>query len=74
MNDFTKEELSILYRSLNHMLEINYFIQPSSFELLNKIQSLIDNYCEHENGGELEIFIDVCKKCNSYLLRDIHYE
>ena len=44
MNDFTKDDLSILWRSLNHMLEIKYFIQPTTFELLNKLQSMIDNY------------------------------
>jgi len=70
MNDFTKEELSILYRSLNHMLEINYFIQPSSFELLNKIQSMIDNYCEHQ---EKELDVDgsisiVCKNCGKIIM------
>lgn len=48
MNDFTKEELKDLLSCvksnkayhINHM-EIIYPI------LMNKIQSLIDNYCEH---------------------------
>jgi len=42
MNDFTKEELeSILYCHAH-----SDFLM--SEELLNKIQSIIDNYCENE--------------------------
>lgn len=39
MNDFTKEELQILWLELsgNHYLELK-----------NKIQSMIDKYCEHQ--------------------------
>ena len=46
MNDFTKDELAIL----KHVLNIN----PDGYRdpgLLNKIQSLIDNHCEHESNG-----------------------
>jgi hypothetical protein len=45
MNDFTKEELKIMRRYLQKE-------QPtppeSDINLLCKIQSLIENYCEHE--------------------------
>lgn len=56
MNDFTKEELQILWLELP---VIHYL------ELKNKIQSMIDNYCEHEH---LNFVGDVngyyCKKCD----------
>ena len=45
MNDFTKEELQIIWLSI----AANYF--P---ELKNKIQSIIDNYCEHEYKKTLD--------------------
>jgi hypothetical protein len=67
MNDFTKEELEELVMWSKHLAGYN----PA---LLNKIQSLIDNYCDHEDGGEIEIFVDVCRKCNAYLLRERHFD
>lgn len=42
MNDFTKEELNILKAAMG---EILFF--PETPRLMNKIQSMIDNYCEH---------------------------
>jgi retron-type reverse transcriptase len=70
MNDFTKEELILLWRSLYHMIEIGYFIQPSTHGLLAKIQSLIDNYCEHEwiihlNARGCNV---TCQKCSKDLI------
>lgn len=44
MNDFTKEELKELLMWSNHLAGCN----PS---LLNKIQSMIDNYCEHGSNS-----------------------
>ncbi len=40
MNDFTKEELEILWGACDQY--------SPAFGMLNKIQSMIDNYCEHE--------------------------
>ncbi len=50
MNDFTKEELIMLKRlTLQH---VNQFRENSDcIALLNKIQSMIENYCEHETDG-----------------------
>jgi hypothetical protein len=62
MNDFTKEELSLLWRSLNHMIDIKYFIQPTTKELLDKIQSLIDSYCDH-NWYYTQKNLQQCAKC-----------
>lgn len=41
MNDFKKEELQFIYRSLE---QLKWY--KSSY-IMKKIQSLIDNYCEH---------------------------
>lgn len=58
MNDFTKEELEIMRRYLQKE-------QPtppeSHINLLWKIQSIIDNYCEHE----IKITKRVCPLCSS---------
>lgn len=62
MNSFTKEELeNILY-----CVDVVSHVQDDDHEILfNKIQSMIDNYCEHEfalagcDGNPLAI----CLKC-----------
>ena len=71
MNYFTKDELGELEFILGQWCypKGNY---PNSETILKKIQSMLDNYCEHECNGEAEIFIDTCRKCNAYLLRDSH--
>lgn len=76
MNDFTKEELYDLqsWGDAYTAFDIENDIYKMHEPLLTKIQSMIDNYCEHECNGEVEIFIDTCKKCNAYLLRETHYE
>ena len=48
MNDFTKEELRKLLHGLGLINDIPCMV------LENKIQSMIYNYCEHEN----------CPNCN----------
>ena len=54
-NDFTKEELVFLMR-----LMTNQFLD--TLPIADKIQSMIDNYCEHKNkcvnGAKL-----VCEDC-----------
>lgn len=46
MNDFTKEELYFLRDYTTHF--INNYDSENAPEVLDKIQSMIDNYCEHE--------------------------
>ena len=63
MNDFTKEELSKLRDAW-----VNY--DYCDDELESKIQSLIDNYCEHEYMTFLqdhnnEPFLEKCMKCHA---------
>lgn len=43
MNEFTKEELEIINSALNQLYDL------CEEKLIDKVQSLIDNYCEHEN-------------------------
>ena len=65
MNDFTKEELQII------LLDMNTYIHRAGIltvpkhhmALRDKIESMIDNYCEHENYKEDEWMVKVCQKC-----------
>lgn len=47
MNDLTKEELQIIIKGMSQ-----YYLEEYSLRLMNKIQSMIDNYqedsCKHE--------------------------
>jgi len=64
MNDFTREELKNLHYYTHIYHHITEIILPESF--LDKIQSMIDNYCEHEwenNCCPCEIGNTICKKC-----------
>lgn len=66
MNDFTKEELYDLqswgdaYTSYDVDSEVYAMHAP----LLNKIQSMIDNYCEHQWSDGSGVFI-TCSKCHA---------
>ena len=67
MNEFTKEELGII--------ACNLCVNPKTVNILIKLESMIDNYCEHNaEGGEVEIFVDTCSKCSAYILREKHYD
>lgn len=47
MNEFTKEELGFLINA------VKSYDEDNCFDLfIKKIQYMIDNYCEHKNGGE----------------------
>ncbi|HAU1312533.1 TPA: hypothetical protein F8R99_14200 [Legionella pneumophila] len=65
MNDFTKEELQIIFLEMN--ISINRYggilkVAESYIDLRDKVESMIDNHCEHEwqHGGADCI---VCTKC-----------
>jgi hypothetical protein len=45
MNDFTREELNELRASRCYHMDDNF---PHEDTLFMKLQSMIDNYCEHE--------------------------
>lgn len=63
MNNLTKEELKrLLLRSfawVGHSENQN----DDEIALINKIQSMIDNYCEHDYAYVYEK-IKLCLKCN----------
>lgn len=49
MNDFTKEELWFINEHLKNSIDCNGVINPRLvMPILNKIQTMIDNYCDHE--------------------------
>lgn len=58
MNDFTKEELEDLYYAIRYFWKNRSRLDlPSddedfsnAYDLKEKIQSLIDNYCENKGG------------------------
>ena len=68
MNDFTKDELDICREGISWLIESHskeYGEKEVAlwFPLMNKIKSLIANYCEHEskiNIGEAPM---ICQKC-----------
>ena len=50
MNDFTKEELETIFLDMNHNI-LKYGkenIDPFYLNLRDKVEVMIDNYCEHE--------------------------
>lgn len=62
MNDFMKEELEFIYRSLKQLK------WHKSSDIMNKIQSMIDNYkepCKHPstNFDEGVYYCDECGYC-----------
>lgn len=69
MNDLTKEELSICSEGLAWLIE-SHSSEYSPREVLlwrpvmDKIQSLIDNFCEHEALGFVgDVYGYDCKRC-----------
>lgn len=61
MNNFTKEEL----KSIHYDLVRNKNPWQCGETIINKIQSMIDNYCDHEfyvNGCGENVF-GQCHKC-----------
>lgn len=63
MNDFTKEELEDIHRAVYLCDKVGYEVNAS--DILPKIQSMIDNYCEHEpSDAHYEQFRwQLCSKC-----------
>lgn len=61
MNDFTKDELECFLATLDKVYIAHRTV--SQDELQNKLQSLIDNYCEHEPEGDWHVAVDKCKHC-----------
>lgn len=67
MNDFTKEELSLMFISVPPV--------EATKELKNKLQSMIDNYCEHKwvsgcGSHDCHSSCVVCDICDQSLTGD----
>ena len=70
MNDFTKDELNIWQEHLLWCLEV-HCLPPEMYELAKKIQSMIDNYCEHLNEDRIfygDVAVGECKECHMVIL------
>ncbi len=66
MNDFTKEELIEIYWKFEHYYdELEGLVEENP--LMLKIQSLIDNYCEHVFIFILNDSSIHCHKCGKNL-------
>lgn len=79
MNDFTKEEL-VAIKKIYDKLTVGTYIENLS-SLMIKVDSMIDNYCEHEYKKTLDksgmAFINMCHKCKdtkSWSLSDMQSE
>ena len=61
MNDFTKDELKLIHDGLSYAagasLENGSMIKDVLYPVAKKIQSMIDNYCEHENKPHKKLLI-----------------
>jgi hypothetical protein len=62
MNDFTKDELEDLLSICEHS-------DVSCIEYMEKLTSLIDNYCEHENVKSLSDtdYVYCCSECGEFV-------
>ena len=78
MNDFTKDEMELLKDSVWCYEDLREPKDPTRKFLIDKILSLIDNYCEHERdekeapklshftAEEGCVFIVKCKRCGKF--------
>ena len=61
MNNFTKDELEQMRLGLYHLLYTS--VEDKTIcALMNKLQSIIDSYCEHEGNWSCT----ECKKCGEF--------
>lgn len=75
MNDFTKEELQQIYLDMSHNILLYGKDRVDIFylQLRDKIESMIDNYCEHKitcipnESGHGHTWIKKCRKCGKDL-------
>jgi hypothetical protein len=75
MNEFTKEELEDLYYCCGGSVYDDHPLEDWKEALRIKIQSMINNYCQHEwltvgfykASPEIEsVVMKRCKKCEEY--------
>ena len=66
MNDFTKEELEIIFSDVSQC-DMEYSRSVEHDAVMSKIQFMIANYCEHESGEPRLVLAKECIKCNQHL-------
>ena len=68
MNEFTKEELTYIIDAIDN--DIVCFDEPDiAYFVRDKLKSMIENYCEHENDGKSYLSypaLHKCIKCGEY--------
>jgi hypothetical protein len=69
MNDFTKEELETIKKSIDGLMFSKFYSKDTQL-VYKKLQSMIDNHCEHK---ETEMDCDggislVCSKCGETVI------
>lgn len=64
MNDFTKEELVDLLSICEGGIYDDHPIEDWKLSLQNKIQSMINNYCEHDGEIGKDYPAEKCMKCH----------
>ena len=68
MNDFTKEELELLKKCIWLADAANGACRVEKVQELEiKVQSMIDNHCEHESSEPRLVLVKNCVKCNCHL-------
>lgn len=69
MNDFTKEELEKIIKSIDGLVFSKFYADDTQL-VYNKIQSMIDNYnCKHESDGLIYTSFlpqNKCKNCGEF--------
>jgi hypothetical protein len=71
MNDFTKDELQMIYSMMLHVRNDYPAIRKDNDAccLKHKLQSMIENYCEHhEHHYYGDIAVAECKQCGMVML------
>ena len=67
MDEFTKEELNMIYHSVcDRQINLSQGLMKSNLpyeRLIHKIKSVIDNYCEHEKTEVIGGFVSKCIGC-----------
>jgi hypothetical protein len=69
VNDFTKEELAIIHLAI--IRDINLFAHilttsPSMLKLRDKLETMIENYCDHDFRIKKDSDHLYCLKCQKY--------
>ncbi len=65
MNAFTKEELEDLWHCVDLYKDGSRLKKHPYQSLLNKIQSAINNHCDHKDNNNCFERVAICSKCDN---------